>query len=110
MAISNPLKNQEIHTAGNTNKPPFSLYTEKKKKNSIKPSLWNIIRVLKRKYKISHSVLKEKSRASPFLACPARITDLELGENKLKTLLTAVRDQGKLFHTLCWGLHTQTTS
>lgn len=34
MAISNPLKNQEIHTAGgNTNKPPFSHYTEKKKFN-----------------------------------------------------------------------------
>lgn len=33
MPISNPLKNQEIHTAGNTNKPPFSLYTGKKKIN-----------------------------------------------------------------------------
>lgn len=81
MPISNPLKNQEIHTAGNTNKPPFSLYTGEKKK-SIKPSLLNIIRVLKRVDKISHAALKEKSRSSPSLACPARTRDLELAENK----------------------------
>lgn len=83
MAISNPLKNQEIHTAGvNTNKPLFSLFTGKK--NSIKPSLWNTIRVLKRVDKTSHTLLHEKKQGksfSPFLACPARIRDLELGAN-----------------------------
>lgn len=93
MAISNPLKNQEIHTAGgNTNKPPFSHYTEKK--NSIKPSLWNIARVLKRVDKISHAVLHEKAWASPCLGCPTRITDLELGENKFKNSLDSSKRSG----------------